>query len=90
MAIRWQSDGNQIVIGWQSQVIGVEPDENALLSQSLLAGHRVVLPEPSRFVDGASVQQIGPEASATHDCSLRPDYYRIDYSLRPDYYRIAI
>uniref|UniRef100_A0A7S0P4G0 Threonine dehydratase n=1 Tax=Calcidiscus leptoporus TaxID=127549 RepID=A0A7S0P4G0_9EUKA len=44
-----------------TRVIGVEPADNNLLQQSLLAGHRVEVPEPSHFVDGAAVTQIGPE-----------------------------
>ena len=44
-----------------TKVIGVEPEDNNLLQQSLLAGHRIAVPEPSHFVDGAAVTQIGPE-----------------------------
>eukprot|EP00310_Coccolithus_braarudii_P023334 CAMPEP_0183334500 /NCGR_PEP_ID=MMETSP0164_2-20130417/3092_1 /TAXON_ID=221442 /ORGANISM="Coccolithus pelagicus ssp braarudi, Strain PLY182g" /LENGTH=564 /DNA_ID=CAMNT_0025503653 /DNA_START=170 /DNA_END=1864 /DNA_ORIENTATION=+ len=44
-----------------TRVIGVEPEDNNLLQQSLLSGHRVEVPEPSHFVDGAAVTQIGPE-----------------------------
>jgi len=44
-----------------TKVIGVEPENNNLLQRSLLEGHRVVLPEPSHFVDGAAMQQLGPE-----------------------------
>jgi len=44
-----------------TKIIGVEPSDHNLLEQSLLSGHQVRLPEPSHFVDGASVQQLGPE-----------------------------
>lgn len=43
------------------QVIGVEPEEHNLLERSLLSGHRPKLSEPSHFVDGAAVQQLGSE-----------------------------
>mmetsp|Transcript_46737 Transcript_46737/g.150632 ORF Transcript_46737/g.150632 Transcript_46737/m.150632 type:complete len:618 (-) Transcript_46737:60-1913(-) len=44
-----------------TKVIGVEPEENNLMQRSLLAGHRPKLSEPSHFVDGAAVQQLGSE-----------------------------
>jgi len=44
-----------------TKVIGVEPSDSDVLNRSLLSGHRVSLPEPGHFVDGAAVAQIGPE-----------------------------
>lgn len=44
-----------------TKVIGVEPEESNLLERSLVSGHRVVMPEPSHFVDGAGVVQVGAE-----------------------------
>lgn len=44
-----------------TKVIGVEPSDSDVLNRSLLSGHRVSLPEPGHFVDGAAVNQIGPE-----------------------------
>jgi len=44
-----------------TKVIGVEPEDSDVLHRSLLSGHRVSLPEPGHFVDGAAVRQIGPE-----------------------------
>ena len=44
-----------------TKVIGVEPSDYDVLNRSLLSGHRVSLPEPGHFVDGAAVREIGPE-----------------------------
>ena len=44
-----------------TKVIGVEPADSDVMNKSLLGGHRVALPEPGHFVDGAAVRQIGPE-----------------------------
>jgi len=44
-----------------TKVIGVEPSDYDVLNRSLLSGHRVTLPEPGHFVDGAAVREIGPE-----------------------------
>merc|ERR1719199_392137 len=44
-----------------TKVIGVEPSDSDVLNRSLLSGHRVSLPEPGHFVDGAAVREIGPE-----------------------------
>ena len=43
------------------QVIGVEAASADLLHRSLLTGHRLSVPEPAHFVDGASVRQLGSE-----------------------------
>ena len=42
-------------------MIGVEQEDHNLLERSLLSGHRPKLAEPSHFVDGAAVQQLGSE-----------------------------
>ena len=39
-----------------TKVIGVEPSDYDVLNRSLLSGHRVSLPEPGHFVDGAAVR----------------------------------
>lgn len=44
-----------------TKVIGVEPEDHNLMERSLLSGHRPKLSEPSHFVDGAAVQQLGSE-----------------------------
>jgi len=44
-----------------TKVIGVEAEGADLLHRSLLTGHRLSSPEPSPFVDGASVRQLGSE-----------------------------
>ena len=44
-----------------TKVIGVEAESADLLHRSLLSGHRLSVPEPAHFVDGASVRQLGPE-----------------------------
>jgi len=44
-----------------TKVIGVEAESADLLHRSLLTGHRLTVPEPAHFVDGASVSQLGSE-----------------------------
>jgi len=44
-----------------TKVIGVEAASADLLHRSLLTGHRLSVPEPAHFVDGASVRQLGAE-----------------------------
>lgn len=44
-----------------TKVIGVEAASADLLHRSLLMGHRLEVPEPAHFVDGASVSKLGPE-----------------------------
>lgn len=44
-----------------TKVIGVEPLDADLLHRSLLSGHRLSVAEPSHFIDGAAVKQLGPE-----------------------------
>jgi len=44
-----------------TKVIGVEASSADLLHRSLLTGHRLSVPEPAHFVDGASVRQLGDE-----------------------------
>jgi len=44
-----------------TKVIGVESSSADLLHRSLLTGHRLSVPEPAHFVDGASVRQLGDE-----------------------------
>ncbi|KAL1504676.1 hypothetical protein AB1Y20_008456 [Prymnesium parvum] len=46
----------------RTKVIGVEAAGADLLHRSLLNGHRLSVPEPAHFVDGASVTQLGSEA----------------------------
>jgi len=45
----------------RTKVIGVEAEGADLLNRSLLTGHRISVPEPAHFVDGASVTQLGSE-----------------------------
>ena len=40
----------------RTKVIGVEASSADLLHKSLLTGHRLSVPEPAHFVDGASVR----------------------------------
>ena len=47
-----------------TKVIGVEASSADLLHRSLLTGHRLSVPEPAHFVDGASVKQLGAEVRA--------------------------
>jgi len=42
-------------------VIGVEAEDAAAMTQSLLAGHRVTLSDVGLFADGAAVKQVGEE-----------------------------
>ena len=44
-----------------TKVIGVEAASADLLHRSLLMGHRLEVPEPAHFIDGASTWQLGPE-----------------------------
>lgn len=39
----------------------MEADNANLLERSLLNGHRLSVPEPAHFIDGASVTQLGSE-----------------------------
>lgn len=64
-----------------TKVIGVEPEDDALMTQSLMAGHRITGPEPSHFVDGAAVTQIGPEVFRPPYPTPYPIPYPIPYPL---------
>ena len=44
-----------------TKVIGVEAESADLLHRSLISGHRISVPEPAHFVDGAAVRQLGEE-----------------------------
>lgn len=45
----------------RTKIIGVEASSADLLHRSLLQGHRLEVPEPAHFVDGAAVRQLGSE-----------------------------
>ncbi|MCX7552766.1 threonine ammonia-lyase IlvA [Marinicella sp. S1101] len=47
-----------------TKVIGVEPEGAASMTAALQARHHVKLPQISRFVDGAAVQQVGEHTRA--------------------------
>ena len=54
-----------------TKVIGVEASSADLLHRSLLTGHRLSVPEPAHFVDGASVKQLGAEVRARTELRMR-------------------
>lgn len=56
--------GAALVLPSSTQLIGVEPAGAPSMQQSLAASEVVVLPEIDRFVDGASVKQVGVKTFA--------------------------
>jgi threonine dehydratase len=56
--------GAALVLPSSTQLIGVEPAGAPSMQQSLVASKVVVLPEIDRFVDGASVKQVGVKTFA--------------------------
>jgi threonine dehydratase len=56
--------GAALVLPSSTQLIGVEPAGAPSMQQSLEASKVVVLPEIDRFVDGASVKQVGVKTFA--------------------------
>jgi len=51
--------GAALVLDATTSLIGIEPEGAPSMQQSLAASEVVILPEIDRFVDGASVKQIG-------------------------------
>jgi threonine dehydratase len=56
--------GAALVLNASTALIGVEPEGAPSMKESLAASQVVVLPEIDRFVDGASVKQVGAKTFA--------------------------